>query len=69
LEKQNEKLRKDKTELESQVKENESQAYLYSSMVVETKDSKNKEIEDLNKKLAEYEEVLFKKSKENVSMG
>jgi hypothetical protein len=48
------------------VKENESQAFLYSSMVVETKDSKNQEIEDLNKKLAEYEDVLFKKSKENV---
>lgn len=66
LEKSNEELKAEKSDLQAQLKDKEDQMNCFSSMVIETKQTKNKEISDLEKKIEEYENRLFVRSKENV---
>lgn len=67
LEKSNEELKSEKYELQVQLKDKEDQMNCFSSMVVETKETKNKEISELENRLEEYEDKLFVRSKENVT--
>jgi hypothetical protein len=66
LEKSNEELKIEKMDLQAQLKDKEDQMNCFSSMVVETKETKNKEISELENRLTDYENKLFVRSKENV---
>lgn len=66
LEKSHEELKAEKLDLQAQLRDKDDQMNCFSSMVVETKESKNKEISELEKQIEQYENKLFVRSKENV---